>query len=166
MKVKIKLNSNESIFKTPEMLLEAMAKFRYIDFTNLMSPLEVFLTLQGSCHDQVMFEYSELEEMGLKPHAKFLMIVDDNNRGLETHSFVYYIQDDKYCWFENAWEAQRGIHKFDSYDAMISYITEQYRPHVSNNKLYLADFIPAEHTIGESLGILVDTCMNTAQPLI
>lgn len=166
MKLKSLLSRNDSIFETPERLLLGMSDFRYTPFSTLMSPLEVLLTKQGSCHDQVMFEYSELEEMGLNPQARFIMKVDEEGHGLETHSFIYYVVDDVWYWFESAWEDMRGIHAFDSYDIMIAEIADKFFARNYEGTVYIADFIPANHTIGESLETLVDTCMITAKPLI
>lgn len=168
MKKKLKslLKKNESIFKDPYELLSNISKFRYTEFTNLMSPLEVLLTQQGSCHDQTMFEFTELTDMGLSPKAKFIMAVDENNKGLETHSFVYYEIDGKFHWFESAWKEMQGIHQFDDYYTMIAYVAKNFKSRNNSNMLYISDFNPEEHTIGESLTRLVDTCMATAKPLI
>ena len=58
----------------------------------------------------------------------------------------------------------RGIHSYNSYDDMIKDITDKFISRNSQGKIYVADFIPAEHTIGEPLETLVNICMNTAKP--
>ena len=35
------------------------------------------------------------------------------------HTFLIFENDNKYYWFENAFEAQRGIHEFSSLDEAI-----------------------------------------------
>ena len=94
------------------------------------------------------------------------MAVDENNKGLETHSFVYYEIDGKFYWFESAWKEMQGIHQFDDYYTMIAYIAKNFKSRNNSHMLYISDFNPEEHTIGESLTQLVDTCMATAKPLM
>lgn len=134
----------------------------YQEFTKLMSPLEVALSQKGSCHDQVMLELQELYTIGLNPKAKFILAVDEDGMGLETHSFVYFTLNRTYYWLENAWEDMKGLHKFSSYDEMIDNIMYYFGSRFPFDKLYIADFNPADHTIGEDLDTLVDICMDSA----
>ena len=154
---------NDSMCDTPEQLSEMMSHIKYTGFTSLKSPLETFLTTCGSCHDQVMLEIQELYDMGLLPVGKFIMAVDAQGQGLETHSFVYYVIDNEYYWFENAWEDLAGIHVFSDYDDMLDSVMFAFSRRLDYDKLYLADFIPEQHTIGEDLDTLVDICMNSAR---
>ena len=162
MKILLQSLKNDSMFDTVPEFLDFMSDIEYVPFTRLMNPLEVILTKQGSCHDQVMLEMKKLSEMGLSPTAKFIMAVDDYNQGLETHSFVYYQDGKEYCWIENAWADQRGLHKFSDYDEMIDAVMFAFGQQTDYDKLYIADFIPEDHTIGEDLDTLVDICMNSA----
>ena len=101
--------------------------------------------------------------MGLAPHAKFIMTVDDEGLGGETHSFVYYVSGDIYYWFESAWEDMRGIRKYHSKAELLDAVMFAFGQRVPFDKLYIADFIPEEHTIGEELDTFVDICMNSAE---
>ena len=165
MKIKFPKHRSDSLCDTPEQLIQLMSNIRYTEFDKLMSPLEVLLTTHGSCHDQVMLELQELYDMGYDAKAKFIMAVDENGQGLETHSFVYYGDNNKWYWFENAWEDMQGIYKFDGYHDMLDTIMEDFAHHIDYeySKLYLADFDPKDHTIGEDLDTLVDICMNSAE---
>ena len=148
-------------------LLRDMAEFNYIEFTRLMSPLEVIVTKRGSCHDQVMLEFEELREMCLNPDAKFIMAVDSNDQGMETHSFVYFTLDRSWYWFENAWEDQRGLHQYPSEDELIldvmdKFLCRAFSADTRPAKVYISEFAPREHTIGEDLPDLVNICMAHA----
>ena len=99
-----KQKRSDAICDTPVQLLSLMSHIAYSDFEKLMSPLEVLLTSHGSCHDQVMFEMQELYDMGYSPKSKFIIAVDKDGQGQETHSFAYYEDNGKWYWFENAWE--------------------------------------------------------------
>ena len=153
----------KSGLRTPEQLLMFMEDFDYRDYDTLMTPLDVYKYGEGSCHDQTLFEYTMITQMGLNPEAKFIMAVDKDNVGGETHSFVYWIDDNGSAyWFENAWEDYRGIHKFDNeedlLDAVISYFTDR-NP---NQYIFMAKFDPSEHIAGEDLDTFVDICMENA----
>lgn len=163
MQIKIVRRDIDSMCDNPEQLSDFMSFIKYADFTRLKSPLETFISHSGSCHDQVMLEFQELFDMRLSPCAKFIMAVEEDGQGGETHSFVYYEQDGDYYWLENAWEDMRGIHKYNSEAELIEAVMFSFGQRVPYDKLYIADFAPAEHTIGEDLETLVDICMNSAE---
>ena len=150
-------------FQGPEQMLSAMSGLDYVEFTQLMAPDEVIMMNEGSCHDQTMLEYDELECEGLSPAAKFIMAVDKDNIGGETHSFVYWVENGKAYWFENAWEDYRGIHEFDSEADLIEAVVDAFTERNPRKYIYISDFNPAEHTIGEDLDTFVDICMNNAE---
>ena len=162
MKISVCRHNTGSMCKNAKQLVELMEHVRYTEFTRLKSPLEVFLDTSGSCHDQVMLEYQELDSMGLDPQAKFIMAADADGQGLETHSFVYFFDSDKWYWFENAWEDLKGLHEYSSEDELIDSVMFAFGRRTDFDKLYIADFNPDEHTIGENLESLVDICMNSA----
>lgn len=166
MKVLLQSFKNDSMFDNVPALLDFMSDIEYIPYTKLMNPLEVILTKQGSCHDQVMLELRKLTEMGLSPKAKFIIAVDEYGQGLETHSFVYYKNGGEYYWVENAWLDQRGIHTYTDYNEMIDAVMFAFGQRTDFDTLYIADFIPEEHKVGEDLDELVDICMNSAEEYI
>jgi hypothetical protein len=145
-------------------LLDDMKDIEYVEFTRLMSPLEVVVTRRGSCHDQVMLEMEELQELCLRPKAKFIMAVGETGQGLDTHSFVYFRSDKTWIWFENAWKNYRGVHQYPDEDSLISDVMTKFAGYVgdSANKFYITAFNPDEHTIGEDLPDLVNICMEHA----
>lgn len=154
------------MFDTVDDLLDFMSDFAYAEFDYLHSPEETYSLLQGSCHDQTLFELQELSDMGLNPQAKFIIAVDEYGQGLETHSFVYYEENGKWYWIENAWEDMQGINEFDTYGDMLDAVMYAFGSRLPFDTLYVADFIPEEHDIGEDLDTLVDICMNSAEEYI
>ena len=70
-------------------VVDFMKTIKYSEFTHLMSAEQVRTSKKGSCHDQVMLELDELKAAGFKPKAKYIMAVDDNGQGGETHSFAF-----------------------------------------------------------------------------
>lgn len=150
------------MFGTPEELFDFMQDFEYKDFDTLMSAIDVYLNKSGSCHDQTLFEYSCLRDMKLRPHARFLIAVDKDNIGGETHSFVYWVANGHAYWFENAWEDYKGIHEFNSVPELIDAVVDAFTERNPRKYIYISNLMPADHTIGEDLETFVDICMNDA----
>lgn len=151
--------------KTPRQLSRSLQKIKYKEFTKLMSPKAVEKLKKGSCHDQVMYEMSELRKMGIKPKAKFLMECSDDGQGGMTHSFVYYKKGKKTCWLENAWSNRAGITEYNSINDIKKEIRKAHKTGEFGNKakyknLIFADFDDRKHRPGESLQELVDKCFR------
>lgn len=162
MRIFLDTSNDSARFNSPSELDYFMSDFTYVEFDRLMSPKMVFQTESGSCHDMTLFEYDELSKQGLNPNAKFLMAIDDNGLGGETHSFVYYSEDSTMFWFEQAWQDYAGIHDFATEQEMFDFIIDAFINRNPDKHIYIADFIPENHTIGEDLQTLVDICMETA----
>ena len=161
MKIKITPLYYNSRFNSPEQLLSFMSNIDYKEFDKLMDSQEVADEMLGSCHDQVMLEYDELSRQGFNPLAKFIIAVDNLGQGYETHSFVYYEYNDKFYWIENAWEDYRGIREFDTEDGLLNYVISTFANRNPDKSIYLSEFSPKSHRIGENLQQLVDTCLNS-----
>ena len=146
-------------------LSEHMKNFKYKEYTKLMSPEQVKKNKSGSCHDQVMYEMSELRKLGIKPKAKFVMEYDNNGQGGMTHSFVYYKNGDQTTWMENAWKDRAGVNHYDSIKDIEREIRKAHKEGTFGNRsrfrnLVFTDFNDREHTPGETLQELVNKCLR------
>lgn len=134
----------------------------YSTYTGLKSHDEVSKSRRGDCHSQVMYEHEELKKLGYEPKAKFFMEIDPKTgQGGQTHSFIYFKDGENFWWFENAWEGQEGLKSFSSEKEMISaikrlHVKEQTGDRKRFSQIEFADFVPDEHTPGESLQELVN----------
>ena len=82
----------------------------YKNFTKLMTAQEVYASKKGSCHDQVQFEDYFFRKFKLKYGKLFSIEYNDGEEsGGRTHSFIWYIDNNKYYWFENSWKTYSGI---------------------------------------------------------
>ena len=134
----------------------------YGEYTKLKSPEEVLKSRSGSCHDQVMLELKELRDMGLKPKAAFLMEYDPKSyQGGTTHSFVYFKQNGKTYWLENAWEDQKGLHEYDSTESMLKDAFKKFKNDSTYSGVIMTDF--GEHSPGENLQELVDSSLGNRE---
>ena len=148
--------------KTPEELLDYMSDFEYQEFETLQNPLWTDVAKEGSCHDQAYFELDILHCMHVHANAAFLMAVDDAGHGGETHTFVYYNDDSLFFWFENSWDDYKGIHPYISEQDLFKDVIWKFKDRNPDMTVYLGEFIPGNHAIGEDLSTFVDICMENA----
>lgn len=77
----------------------------------LKSPQETYDLKKGNCHDQSLLAFTLFKSMGYKRGQIFFIEYKEGETvGGNTHTFTWYIEDDKYYWFETAWENKAGIH--------------------------------------------------------
>lgn len=89
----------------------------------LQSPQEVIENKIGVCWDQV-----ELERFLFQGHLniKTYFIVHYDNDKCPTHTFLTYQKEDKYYWFEHAWEKYKGIHEYSSLEILLQDVKEKF----------------------------------------
>ena len=157
------IHTTASRFETPHQMIRYMHNFAYTDYDFLMDPDEVYQDKRGSCHDQAFFELDELGRQGLNPEGRFLIAVDKDGIGEETHSFVYWTGLYGAYWVENAWEDYQGIHEFDSESELIDTVISHFKERNPKKYIYLATLDPKDHDAGEDLETFVDICMEDAE---
>ena len=148
-----------------EILIFMEKNIKYVDFTVLKNHDEVLASKSGSCHDQVIYLYEELEKIGIHAEIEFFIEINKNKKGGITHSFIHFLMNEKIYWLENAWNDQKGIHIFNSLDDIKSIITKLHRSgEFGNSNIYpnleWGIFKKEEHKYGESLNKLVNLCLK------
>lgn len=114
--------------------LDKSFKKQYI----LAKPEEVINFKIGTCFDQVELERQIFKSLGLKFNSYFMIYYD--SKKIYTHTFIVYEENDKFYWFENAWENYRGIHEYLSlYDLLTS--IKEYFLHFNNIKCFDNDYL-------------------------
>jgi len=78
----------------------------------------------GVCLDQVELERALFAEQGIT--ARSFFIVYYNGEMDPAHTFVIVKDDEKYIWYEHAWEKYRGWHEFDSLKDALRDIREKF----------------------------------------
>lgn len=94
---------------------------------------EVLESKIGTCWDQVELERLWFEKKGYTIHTFFMWFEVNKENNYPTHTFLIYESNDKYYWFENAFEAERGIHEFNSLDEAIECVKAKQVAYVKNN---------------------------------
>lgn len=100
---------------------------------------EVLKTKTGHCAEQSYLEKEVLNELG---YESFLVMVKENNSKKEygaegsAHVFlVYKDEDGKFCWFEHSMQHSRGIHKYDSLEALLQDVANQWWRYDKNSDI-------------------------------
>lgn len=140
-------------------LKTSMKNFTY-DSSNhkLRSPKETAKMKTGNCHDQVLYELDQLKKSGHDAKAKFLIEVDSKTgQGGQTHSYVYYKDGNQFVWFENAWEDQKGEHRYNSEKELHDDVKKKFRANTSMDKIYDGDF---EAEPGDTLQDIVNKSLK------
>ena len=103
----------------------------YSDNYILQSPNEVIKNKVGVCWDQVELEryYFKGNEWNIKT---YFIVHYDNNR-CPTHTFLTFVKDNKYYWFEHSWEMFRGIHEYTSLKALLVDVRDKFIKYELNN---------------------------------
>ena len=121
----------------------------------LESKDDVLTNLYGNCWDQVEFERDWFLKNGYEIKTIFEMVKLDYDNEYPTHTFLVYKDYNKWCWFENADFCNRGIHKFNSYDELLTYQYNKYLEYLKTfsitsdeiEKIIITEFAkPKEHS--------------------
>ena len=91
------------------------------DFPNfyyLLSPAELLETKCGVCWDQVELERKLFNDSHIDCDTYFIYI--DDHANLPSHSFLTFQLDGKFYWFEHSWYDMKGIHAYDSIEALLT----------------------------------------------
>ena len=100
---------------------------------------EVLETKVGTCWDQVELERLWFTNNNYKFNTYFIWFEVNHKNDYSTHTFLIYENDNKYYWFENAFEEYRGIHEFDSEDNAIDYVMNKLCEFVEFNSANFSD---------------------------
>ncbi len=85
----------------------------------LSSPEEVLTNHVGTCFDLVEVERAYFKNLNKKFDAYFMIYYE--SKKVYTHTFIVYEENEKFYWFEHAWDKDRGIHEYMSlYDLLTS----------------------------------------------
>ena len=83
---------------------------------------EVIESKTGTCWDQVELERAWFEKNNYKYKTIYSWFEVNRPNSLPTHTFLIYEKDNKWYWFEHAFEAFKGIHEFNSAEEAIDYV--------------------------------------------
>ena len=115
----------------------------FLDNYRLQTPQEILKNKVGVCWDQV-----ELERYLFKNNAwniKTYFIVHYDDVICPTHTFLTFEKNNKYYWFEHAWEKFRGIYEYNSLDELLKdvknkFIKNELKNNYQKDKLIIYEY--------------------------
>ena len=87
---------------------------------------QVLETKIGTCWDQVELERLWFEKNNYEIKTIFIIFEVNYENDFPTHTFLLYKKNDKWYWFENAFEDFRGIHEFESVKDAIDFVKSKH----------------------------------------
>jgi hypothetical protein len=90
----------------------------------LQSAKEVLKNKIGVCWDQVELERDCFKKSPYQVKTYALVYYD--NKNCPMHTFLVYEKENKYYWFEHAWEKYRGIHRYDTLENLLFSVRDKF----------------------------------------
>ena len=84
----------------------------------LQRPQELVESGLGLCWDSAELEREWFAKHGYDYKVYFLFFAKDQANNLPTHTFLAFEKGGQWCWFEHSFGQYRGIHEYDSLDAL------------------------------------------------
>lgn len=104
----------------------------YSDNYRLQSPTEIIKNKVGVCWDQVELERYYFKSNDLNMETFFLVHYDNDK--CPTHTFLTYEKNNKYYWFEHAWEKYQGIHEYSTKKELLNDVINKFiKTELNNN---------------------------------
>ena len=90
----------------------------------LQTPQELMKSKVGVCWDQVELERYYFKEKGIEIKSYFIIYYD--NKRFPCHTFISFEDNNKFYWFEHAWERHKGIKEFNSEKELLKEVKEKF----------------------------------------
>ena len=90
----------------------------------LQTEEELLKSKCGICWDQVELQRKLLNERNIENETYFICIYND--KALPAHTFITYKLNNKYYWFEHAWEKYNDIHEYNTKEEMLLDIKDKF----------------------------------------
>ena len=85
----------------------------------LQTPSEVIKNKVGTCWDYVELERDFFKTWKIKHYTIYHQVALPYENPYPTHSFLIFKKKEKWCWFEFAWEDEKGIKEYHSIEELL-----------------------------------------------
>lgn len=119
----------------------------FSDIYKLQSPKEVINNKVGVCWDQVELERYYFKETAYNIKTYFLVHYDNDK--CPTHTFLVYEKNNKYYWFEHAWQKYQGIHEYSDIKELLIDVRNKFITTELNNQYNEMNLVLREYEIPE-----------------
>lgn len=117
-------------------------KYSHPNNWKFKTPEEVEETKSGDCHDQALYIETILKKSHIKCGRLFMIEYsgDEIYDAGATHTLVWFVYNNKYYWFENAWGGMQGIHgQFDDLNALKDFVYSKWKFSKNYDKFYICN---------------------------
>ncbi len=108
---------------------------KWRDICIVQTGKQILETKVGTCWDQVELERLWFEKHKYDIKTYFIWFEVDYENKFPSHTFLLYKKKDKWYWFENAFEACRGIHEFKNKKEAINEVINKHLEYAIENGL-------------------------------
>lgn len=114
-----------------------------IEMYMLQTPEEVMKSKVGVCWDQVELERYYFKEKGIDIKSYF--IVYNDGKKFPCHTTMSFEDNNKFYWFEHAWDMHKGIKEFDSEESLLEEVKKHFielelKNGYDNNEIYIYNY--------------------------
>jgi len=112
----------------------------------LQNPAELLRSKHGVCWDYVELERYWFQSLGYEIKTFYMAVIMEGENRFSTHTFLAYLDQDKWYWFENSWHNQRGIREYATLNELLIDASNQHAESlisqgataedIQNHKLY------------------------------
>lgn len=99
----------------------------------LQSPKQLLESQIGTCFDQVELEREIATRLEIDYRTYYICYPNDKYD--ISHTFLIYKDHKKYYWVENAWLEYRGLHSYDSKEALLNDVVKKFISTIENGEL-------------------------------
>ena len=118
-------------------------------FYYLQNPDELLKSKCGVCWDQVELERKLFLDNNINCKSYFIYMVDNDMH--PSHTFITFINNSKYYWFEHSWNKYREIHEYNSEEELLKDVINKFKDdhkEISQHaSLYLYEYQKPENHI-------------------
>ena len=92
----------------------------------IQSPEQLMKSKKGHCWEQTELARHLLNRKNVPNKSYFLDCVCNDAGNTCTHALIVFESESCFYWFEHAWEAQRGIRRYDSLEELLSDVKNKF----------------------------------------
>lgn len=120
----------------------------FYTFYKLLSPQELMNCKCGVCWDQVELERELFKQQNI-PFKTYFIFINDGKK-LPSHTFLVYVDNNMFYWFEHSWFKYKGIHEYSSEKELLLDVKNKFctqnNCNVSCDNVYIYEYQkPKEH---------------------
>lgn len=140
--------------------IEGVPLEEYLANYRLLSPEQVEELRGGICWDFCQYEDWYFDKYFPQIETKFFYVIIDNNNDCPTHTFLTFEHNGKFYWFESSWQANQGLHKYDSEEEILDDVIGRMCKGTPGYPVYYKEYNPKEMKTGMTIPEYMDAMEN------